>query len=90
MFNALNIFYNTRKTPDFSGFPVILPNPNRITKPKQSATSLVALFCVDAARQELALVRDGAAQKNAAASAEALCFDFDDGPRRKGKRSAAT
>ena len=31
MFNALNIFYNTRKTPDFSGFPVILPNPNRIT-----------------------------------------------------------
>ena len=34
MFNALNIFYNTRKTPDFSGFPVILPNPNRITKQK--------------------------------------------------------
>lgn len=34
MFNALNIFYNTRKTSDFSGFPVILPNPNRITKQK--------------------------------------------------------
>ena len=29
---------------DSSGFSVILPNPNRITKPKQSATSLVALF----------------------------------------------
>ena len=27
----LNIFYNIRKTSDFSVKPVILPNPNRIT-----------------------------------------------------------
>ena len=30
-FNVLNVFYNIRKTPDFAGKPVILPNPNRIT-----------------------------------------------------------
>ena len=27
----LHTFYNIRKTLDSSGFPVILPNPNRIT-----------------------------------------------------------
>ena len=37
IFNVLNVFYNIRKTPDFSGFPVILPNPNRITTMKRLA-----------------------------------------------------
>ena len=33
----LHTFYNIRKTLDSSGFPVILPNPNRITRQKSEA-----------------------------------------------------
>ena len=37
----LHTFYNIRKTLDSSGFPVILPNPNRITtKSKAQSTGL--------------------------------------------------
>ena len=40
----LNIFYNIRKTPDFAGKHVILPNPNRITNQKQIAQRMLCDF----------------------------------------------
>ena len=66
------------------------PFPTESQSRSKAQPVWLRFFCVDAARQELALVRDGAAQKNAAASAEALCFDFDDGPRRKGCATAGS
>lgn len=42
----LHIFYNICKTLDSSGFPVILPNPNRITKLEQIARPKVVRFFV--------------------------------------------
>ena len=63
MFNALNIFYNTRKTPDFSGFPVILPNPNRITKKSKAQPEWLRFFCFPAKRRKLAFVSEDGEQK---------------------------
>ena len=40
----LHIFYNICKTLDSSGFPVILPNPNRITNGAKSRNFRCEIF----------------------------------------------
>ena len=87
----LHTFYNIRKTLDSSGFPVILPNPNRIT----------TIGKISQHRCEIFLYSDGAskarfrkgrysAKNEASAQLKAAFALVNDGPRRKGKRSAAT
>ena len=72
----LNIFYNIRKTPDFSGFPVILPNPNRITTKAKALNESWALFSCCAAPSK-ARFRKGrcSAKKPGLSAAEGrFCF----------------
>lgn len=71
----LNIFYNIRKTPDFSGFPVILPNPNRITKKSKAQPFRLRFFCLPAKRRKRAFVSEDGEQKNGICASRAA-FDF--------------
>ena len=52
----LHTFYNIRKTLDSSGFPVILPNPNRITTDEAPDESQALLFYTRQAIQKGGLV----------------------------------
>ena len=84
----LNIFYNIRKSPDFTGKPVILPNPNRITTKSKSAVLRLRFFRVVAARQELALVRTADARKIKALLPQG-CFCFWSLMARGGRENGA-
>ena len=83
----LHTFYNIRKTLDSSGFPVILPNPNRITPDEAPDESQALLFYTRQAELARAQTRYGTTTK---ARSARCASSVDDGPRRKGKRSAAT
>ena len=59
----LHTFYNIRKTLDSSGFPAILPNPNRITTDKAPDESQALLFCTRQAELARAQTRYGTTTK---------------------------
>lgn len=70
----LHTFYNIRKTLDSSGFPVILPNPNRITTKAKALNASWALFSCCAGPSKACFRKGRCSAKKASPASAGLAF----------------